>query len=80
MALLGRELGEVLGGLLLEITDARLAAEADQLAFVVDHHRLAHFTEFLIGDDAGGQGVGCGIGGTGGGRKQRGDSKSQQKV
>lgn len=57
----GIELWEIFPGVFVEGFDATLATEADQLAFVEAVDGFAHATEFVAGDQAGGEGVGLGL-------------------
>ena len=74
------ELGEVLGGLLIEVTDARLAAEADLLPLVIDHDGWPHLSELFIRHDAFCRRIGDWFGGMDGCREQRSACESRQKV
>ena len=52
-ARLGSQLFHILGGVLVELRLALLAAQFDFSALMGEHIRFAHFTEFFPGNHAG---------------------------
>jgi hypothetical protein len=74
------ELGEILCGILIEITDARLAAEADLLTLVIDHCWWPHLSELFIRYNAFCGRIGDWFGGMDGCREQRSACESRQNV
>jgi len=48
----GLQFGKILRRIFIEITDARLAAEADLLPLVIDHRGWPHLSELFIRHNA----------------------------
>jgi hypothetical protein len=58
LVLLFFQLLQILGGILVKILPAVFAAQFDFLTLVIEDNGLAHFTQFVAGDDAGVESVG----------------------